>query len=325
MADEATMAVVRWGGNHSLDLQVSSLDLPRQGDAMRSLRTVCVVLATSGWLSTAAAAETCDSSHADECVRMGRREEDHKRFKNAIDLFAKGCEWKNTEACNSAAAYYDRAESWPQAFAYYVKACDLHDATCCGVVGTRYREGKGTAKDPNQAKAFWEKACRMGNAQSCEALPEVAQYCTIDGSSKSAAADLKSYLERYQANKQCRQIRVSAGILSLPEGLRITALPPPGKYGVTIGACTKRDREKVPAAPACPPGDVVLDFSGYTPDGGDCPVRIRKGAKADFVNLKIKVKNRLRAVCTEDGAPILLEDNDSEFSCLHNVDIDGTR
>jgi hypothetical protein len=153
-------------------------------------------------------------------------------------------------------------------------------------------------------------------------------YCDIFNSSGSALEKAISlYNESDESDRACEvAVRFYApGTIDLSNGLSITQAPPSGHtYGLAIRKCVSTGSNAESGCPSMSNTDVVIDASGYTAENGDCPIKVFNGAKMDFINFKLKVKNPAKAICTGAGVAIPLEDQTNNFAWIHNVTIVGT-
>ncbi len=97
--------------------------------------------------------------------------------------------------------------------------------------------------------------------------------------------------------------------------------PASGEYGASIRRCSNSGATAESGCNVTSDTGVVLDFSNYTDNGGDCPMKIFAGSKLSIMNLKIIAPNKDRAICTGAGAGIEAENMDSPFAWIHNVTI----
>lgn len=153
-------------------------------------------------------------------------------------------------------------------------------------------------------------------------------YCDILNSSGDAVVKaVELYNNDNPDDRACKKaIRFfGAQTIAIPGGLNVTQTPADGAtYGLAIRKCvgTGANAESG-CASNLTNADIVLDFTGYTADGGDCPIRINNGAKMDILNLTVKVKNVAKAICTGAKQPIQIENTDNNFAWIHNVRIIG--
>lgn len=151
-------------------------------------------------------------------------------------------------------------------------------------------------------------------------------FCDISDSKNSGIMEaIEDYQAPLEEDRRCTQdVRfMEPDVYWLPDGIEITAMPPLGQvYGFGIRRCISIGPY---AEPGCPTDlsadDIILDFSHYIQDSGDCPVRIANGARVSFVNLKLIVENPAKAICTEDGNPIAFDDLHNDYVYLHNLTI----
>jgi hypothetical protein len=159
-------------------------------------------------------------------------------------------------------------------------------------------------------------------------------YCDISNGSGSAmklAVDLynngNGEYDSDDAKRQCKKAVRLFGeqTISIPEGLHVYNTPPDGAtYGLAIRKCVSTGPNAEAGCSTSGNTAVTLDFSGYTANGGKCPMKVSNGAKIDVLNLTVKVPDVNYAICTEGGTAIAPEDMESNYAWLHNVRIVGS-
>ena len=171
----------------------------------------------------------------------------------------------------------------------------------------------GLAVSAGEAKAAWGEI-----------------YCDISNSSTSAmelAARLYNDGNGNADSRQCKKaVRFFAKqTIAIPNGLTISASPPDGAtYGLALRKCVSTGGNAESGCPSLSDTDVVLDASGYTESGGNCPIRVASGAMMDFIKIKIIAKNPDKAICTDGGDAIQPEDMENPYAWIHGVTIVGT-
>ncbi|HEX5038155.1 MAG TPA: thrombospondin type 3 repeat-containing protein [bacterium] len=150
-------------------------------------------------------------------------------------------------------------------------------------------------------------------------------YCDIFNGSTSA---LEKAIELYNADDETDRACTAAvrffapGKIDIPNGLTITQAPPSGHtYGLAIRKCVATGSTPEAGCPQMSNTNVVLDASGYAPNGGLCPIKVYQGAKMDFINFKLIVKDPTHAICTGGGQPVPIEDTENPYAWIHNVTI----
>ncbi|MFO1464293.1 MAG: hypothetical protein U1F66_11000 [bacterium] len=148
-------------------------------------------------------------------------------------------------------------------------------------------------------------------------------YCDVSNGPAMRAA-INSYLNPTESSRGCRKvIRILPGTeFSLQEPIQITLPPPAGQtFGTAIRTCVSpggpvSDGAACEAAPA---GDVIIDMSSVQ---GSCPIRISRGARMDFFNLKVISTFPEYTFCEEGrNFALPMEDRNSEFAWIRNVQI----
>ena len=155
-------------------------------------------------------------------------------------------------------------------------------------------------------------------------------YCDITNNFTNSAFHNGSntgYLDLYNLSegRQCKwSIRyMNPGEAILSNGLRISNTPPEGQtYGTSIRRCYDEAWD-ASIHPCNVTGDdqVILDFRGYTEDGGDCPIWITNGANVDFRGVIIRAPNPDMVFCPWGGG-ISARDLPG-FMTEYNLDIHG--
>jgi hypothetical protein len=155
-------------------------------------------------------------------------------------------------------------------------------------------------------------------------------YCDISNGSASAvelAARLYNDGNGNAESRQCKKaVRFFAKqTISIPNGLTISATPPDGAtYGLAFRKCVSTGGNAESGCPSLSDTDVVLDASGYSESGGNCPIRIASGAMMDFIKIKVIAPNPDKAICTANGDAIPPEDTENPYAWIHGVTIVGT-
>jgi TPR repeat protein len=111
------------------------------------------------WLLPSDAA--CDGGDAKACMALGAQVE-KKDLQKAVDYYVKACDLKLDKGCTATRALRQ-------------KGCDQNDGPLCNDLGSAWSEGKygTTGVDHVKAKAFYEKACKLGNGIGCFNLGNV--------------------------------------------------------------------------------------------------------------------------------------------------------
>jgi len=152
-------------------------------------------------------------------------------------------------------------------------------------------------------------------------------YCDIlngNGTALEKAIDL--YNQSDSANRACKKaVRIfGAQTLAIPNGLAITKTPADGAtYGLAIRRCVSSGPNAEGGCSGMSDNSAVIDASGYTADGGDCPIKISNGVKMDFIKIKLIAPNPEKAICTSEGEPVPVEDTQNPYAWIHGVTIVG--
>lgn len=152
-------------------------------------------------------------------------------------------------------------------------------------------------------------------------------YCDIfNGSGSALEKAIALYNQGDAANRACKKaVRFfGAQNIAIPNGLTITQTPADGaKYGLAIRRCVSSGSSPEAGCSGMSDTSVVLDASGYTANGGDCPIKISSGVMMDFIKIKIIAPKADKAVCTDQGEAIKPEDTENPYAWLHGVTIEG--
>ena len=92
-----------------------------------------------------------------------------KDLEQGRELSVLGCERGDSFGCfNAAVCFSSGVEADPaQAAAYFDRACKLGDGESCHALAAAYRKGNGVPRDAARAKALEKQACDLGFKQSC--------------------------------------------------------------------------------------------------------------------------------------------------------------
>jgi TPR repeat protein len=92
-----------------------------------------------------------------------------KDLEKGRELSVLGCERGDSFGCfNAAVCFSSGADANPaQAASYFERACKLGDGESCHQLATAYRKGDGVGRDAQRAKALEKQACDLGFKASC--------------------------------------------------------------------------------------------------------------------------------------------------------------
>ncbi|GEM_PF-923137 len=134
------------------------------------------------------AQKACIESKGDThlaCVQYGDALFDSKQPDNVakgVKFLFTGCQGGNAYACNKlgqSAVFKLRPgqnTSMTEGLHFLRTACDLDYAPACEGLGNAYLEGKGEIEvQPATTVVLWEKACKLGRKETCEALRAVGE------------------------------------------------------------------------------------------------------------------------------------------------------
>jgi TPR repeat protein len=120
-------------------------------------------------------AQTCINRSAIGCLNLGLLGGDPQAFAKALDVFQKECTFGHlVSSCTNLGLMYDNASGVPQDYgrakALFEQACNLSDADACSNLGLLYQEAHGVPQDYAQAIKFFQKSCDLGGADGCADL-----------------------------------------------------------------------------------------------------------------------------------------------------------
>ena len=95
-------------------------------------------------------------------------------YKRGLELFKTACELGAAMGCNGAGYIYDSAlgvaQDYELANHFFVTGCDVLDdpvSSACYNLAKNYEEGNGVKKSRKQARAYYRKACDLGEEDAC--------------------------------------------------------------------------------------------------------------------------------------------------------------
>lgn len=140
-----------------------------------------------------------------------------------------------------------------------------------------------------------------------EARADEWQCDVRGGSSRGLTNSVDAYSRN--SNRQCKfYIRLmDPTSIELDHALIFDQAPPAGQIGGTVlRRCAPPNSDFYEAG--CPSSlnntKPTLDFSGYEEDDGECPIKITRGAKIKFLNLRIIARNPNKVFCQPDGTAL---------------------
>jgi hypothetical protein len=109
------------------------------------------------------AAKGCDGGDGGSCLTLGQAvlSEDRTR---AVDLFAKGCELLDAEACTELARHGAFPKERPRLFA---RACALGGGVGCFALADAREQGGVDPQAQAEARALQKRGCELGYPPSC--------------------------------------------------------------------------------------------------------------------------------------------------------------
>lgn len=133
----------------------------------------------------------CEANHARSCYSLGMdvhgeygdRDKEKQKFylKKALELFQSECKAGNKDACLGEAEMYYNAyhlkvnhiipADEEKAVKIFKTLCDKKNGRACTLLGDAYETAtSGMPQDDKKAKAFYDKGCKLGAQEGCDAL-----------------------------------------------------------------------------------------------------------------------------------------------------------
>jgi hypothetical protein len=93
----------------------------------------------------------------------------------ALAALRRECDLGDPDGCHYLGELYwegarDIPKNLPEAVRLYQRACELGTGSGCADAGAAYRDGVGVGRDVAQARALFERGCRLKWAKACEAV-----------------------------------------------------------------------------------------------------------------------------------------------------------
>ena len=107
------------------------------------------------------------------CFKLGSYH--YQKNKNYAEyLYKDGCRQKDGKSCYFLASFYEEHSKEKESKKYYnssikllKESCKKNDLFSCSTLGYAYRYGRGVKKNIKKAKNFYQKACKLGDKNSC--------------------------------------------------------------------------------------------------------------------------------------------------------------
>ena len=140
----------------------------------------------------------CEAKNYFACVIMGDLHYGQKRYSESKKYYEMVCDKANSKdsyqlelvdgslgnkvpaikvmqfSCNVLAKHYYNGwgvrQDFVKALQYFNKACDLGNGNSCAGAGSQYYDGEGTKKDLNRAIKLLTKSCELESAVGCSML-----------------------------------------------------------------------------------------------------------------------------------------------------------
>jgi len=106
--------------------------------------------------------------------KLGEKQEEKRKFKEALESYERSCELKKVEACDKVINFYERGRSYlirrdyKKSIIFVRKSCKLGSVNSCLKMADLYQRGRGViTKNEAQSLLFFKKACDLGHKKSC--------------------------------------------------------------------------------------------------------------------------------------------------------------
>ena len=121
--------------------------------------------------------KACNNLIYESCVNLGNiyiKDYSKSIRKKSIKLYTTACDNNIAKGCSALGSlYYQKnnntlRHSYRKARKLYEKACSLLDGAACYNAGLMYEEGKGSKKNIDKAKTFYDRACYFKSEKGCQ-------------------------------------------------------------------------------------------------------------------------------------------------------------
>ena len=140
----------------------------------------------------------CKAKNYGACLSLGSLQREQEQYSESKKYFELVCDKANSKdsfqieridgslgnkvpaiiamkgACSDLAKYYYNGigvrQDFTKALQYNNKACDLGNGDSCAFAGIQYYYGEGTKKDLNRVIKLWTKSCELESAAGCVGL-----------------------------------------------------------------------------------------------------------------------------------------------------------
>ena len=122
--------------------------------------------------------ERCDANDAEACFNMGRIMDGRNTLMSTTELFKKSCDGGFMEGCAVLGDIYRIGEKVKKdkkrSMHFYQKACDGSIAYACHNLAAQiYIMGGKTPDDIKKIRRILDRACKLGNNESCGILKKI--------------------------------------------------------------------------------------------------------------------------------------------------------
>ena len=118
----------------------------------------------------------CEAGHSKSCFFLGRAHDEGKGVEKSrtesTRYFKKACAGTYKKACTNIGIRIIKTNP-TRALTLFKQGCKADSRYGCAMAGVIYRDGRGTAKNPAEAKKFFKKACALGLKSSCQQAAKI--------------------------------------------------------------------------------------------------------------------------------------------------------
>jgi len=135
----------------------------------------------------------CSLGDGESCERLGHEMASGtavaRDTARAADAFRRGCALRNALSCERAGREYDSLGNALEAIRSYESACDLHRASACKTLSSRFGAGTGGVTVNNaRATDYAERACAYSDTSTRDSICNGSSLDPNRSSARSAAA-----------------------------------------------------------------------------------------------------------------------------------------
>ncbi len=114
----------------------------------------------------------CDLKNKIGCYNLANLYDKNENFSFSYPYYVLACNYGEPDGCNDATmVIFNKKEGVHESektmFALASRSCDLGDKTGCANLGYLYKNGMGVAQNMTQSSKYYQKACQLGDKESC--------------------------------------------------------------------------------------------------------------------------------------------------------------